>query len=472
MTSTMTKPLSRRTVLRGMGVAIGLPWLEAMSSALPAALAQGASSSAAAVSPLRMAFVFMPNGVNYPAWSPLAAAAPAPSVLTASPIPETLSPTLAPLTPVRSHLNIFTGLTLNKARANGDGPGDHARSSASFLTGEQARKTAGNDIHIGLSVDQAAAQRIGARTRLPSLEIGCEYAPTAGNCDSGYSCAYTSNISWRAEDAPMPKIINPAEVFERLFADVRNAEVQAQRLSRRQSILDFISADARKLNERLGASDRRKLDQYQTSIREIELRIERARTDTAQTQARSAELPPAPPGIPATTREHIDLMYDLLLLAFQMDATRIATFMLAVDGSNRTFPEIGIRDGHHNLSHHQNNQEMVDKIRLIDRYYMERFARFVENLAATPDGLDHAGNPATLLDNCMILHGGGISDGNAHNHENLPILMAGRAAGTLDTGRIIEAPRETPLCNLYLSMLERMDCPLDRFGDSTGPMAI
>jgi len=468
-----------------MGIAMGLPWLEAMSGSLPAALAQSASSSGAPLSsaapPLRMAFIFMPNGVNYPAWNPLDPAAAAPSFLTSSAIPESLSPTLAPLAPVRQHLNIFTGLTLNKARANGDGPGDHARSSASFLTGEQARKTAGNDIHIGLSVDQAAAQRIGARTRLPSLEIGCEYAPTAGNCDSGYSCAYTSNISWRAEDAPMPKIINPAEVFERLFADVRNAEAQAQRLSRRQSILDFISADARQLSQRLGASDRRKLDQYQTSIREIELRIDRARTDAAQTQARSADLPSPstpPTGIPATTREHIDLMYDLLLLAFQMDATRIATFMLAVDGSNRTFPEIGIRDGHHNLSHHQNNQEMVDKIRLIDRYYMERFARFIENLAATPDGLDSAGNPATLLDHCMILHGGGISDGNAHNHENLPILMAGKGGGSaegrggVETGRIIQAPRETPLCNLYLSMLERMDCPLDRFGDSTSPLPL
>ncbi len=443
------QPLSRRTVLRGLGVSMTLPWFESLASAQRLLALPGTPSA-----PVRLAFIFMPNGVNYDAWAPIPGS---------SPTDFALSPTLEALAHVRQHLNVYTGLTLQKARANGDGPGDHARSSASFLTGSQARKTAGNDIRIGVSIDQVAASAIGSRTRLPSLELGCEYGPSAGGCDSGYSCAYSNNISWRDETTPMGKVIDPAAAFERLFGDATQAAAAEERLTRRQSILDFVMEDSDALARRLGSADRRKLDQFQTSVREIEQRIERARAD-----AEPQRLPdvPAPAGIPEKTSEHIDLMFDMLLLAFQTDTTRIATLMLAGDGSNRAFPEIGIRDGHHHLSHHQNNQEMIDKIRLIDRFYVERFARFLDRLASTPEG------EASLLDRSLILFGGGISDGNRHNHEDLPILLAGRGGGVVSTGRLIRNRRETPLCNLYLSMLDAAGCPQPSFADSTGPLAM
>ncbi|MFN7022426.1 MAG: DUF1552 domain-containing protein, partial [Phycisphaerales bacterium] len=380
------EPLSRRAALRGLGVTIALPWLEAMTgagrralAAAPGALAAGAAGGAA---PLRMAFVFAPNGVNFESWR-LADAAGG----------TALSPTLEPLAAVRGHVNILTGLTLNKARANGDGPGDHARSSASFLTGEQARKTAGNDIRIGVSVDQLAAQRIGERTRLPSLELTCETGRPAGNCDSGYSCAYSSNISWADEDSPVPRIIDPALAFERLFGNAASEARRAEELRRRASILDFVREDARRLERALGAGDRRKLDEFQTSIREIERRVRRSQAEIDNPPPRPDE--PAPAGIPRSFTEHIDLMYDMMLLAFRMDTTRIATFSLGIEGTNRTLPEIGVTDGHHHLSHHQGNPEMVEKIRRIDRFYVERFAAFVARMAATPEG------GGSLLDSCM-----------------------------------------------------------------------
>lgn len=457
----MTSRISRRTVLRGLGVSMALPWLDAMSPRTSRALGMSfvPEMSAPAAAPVRLAFVFMPNGVNYQSWEPVidAAAGGADAFV--------LSPTLEPLAAVRNHLNIFTGLTLQKARANGDGPGDHARSSASFLTGSQARKTAGNDIKNGVSVDQLAAAQIGQHTRLPSIELGCEHGPSAGNCDSGYSCAYSSNISWRDENTPMAKQIDPAAAFERLFGDVTQAAAAKERLGRRQSILDFVLDDTRTLAAKLGAADHRKLDQFQTSVREIERRIEVARRETTPRKVPTGA-PPA--GIPDSTSEHMDLMYDMLLLAFQTDTTRIGTLMLAVDGSNRAFPEIGIKEGHHHLSHHQNNQEMIEKIRRIDRFHVERFARFVQKLSTTTDGETEG----TLLDNSMILLGGGISDGNSHNHENLPILVAGRGGSAIKTGRLIQSPKETPLCNLYLSMLGRAGCSQQSFADSTGPLPL
>lgn len=444
--------VSRRAVLRGLGVTMALPWLESLAGPAGRALGATVSSAVGRATPVRLAFVFMPNGVNYEAWEPKGEGR-----------DFTLSPTLEPLAAVREHVNIYTGLTLQKARANGDGPGDHARSSASFLTGRQARKTAGNDIRNGVSVDQVAAGQIGKHTRLPSLELGCEQGPSAGNCDSGYSCAYSSNISWRDESTPMAKVIDPGAAFERLFGDATQAAAARERLSRRQSILDFVLEDSRSLANRLGSADKRKLDQFQSAVREIELRIERARKETSPRKVPDVAVPE---GIPEKISEHMDLMYDMLLLAFQTDTTRVGTLMLAVDGSNRTFPEIGIKDGHHHLSHHQNNQEMVEKIRRIDRFHVERFARFVQRLAETPDG------DGTLLDNTLILLGGGISDGNRHNHEDLPIVVAGRGGGAVKTGRLVRSPRETPLCNLYLSMLDCAGCPQESFSDSTGPLAM
>ena len=476
--STPNSPLNRRTLLKGMGVSMALPWLDAMGgTGLRSASTLGASAVAPAA-PTRLAFIFMPNGVNYEAWKPIvggAEGAKAAAATTASTTAFELSPTLSALAPVRNHVNIITGLTLQKARANGDGPGDHARSSASFLTGQQARKTAGNNIRNGISIDQLAASKIGDRTRLPSIELGCEHGPSAGGCDSGYSCAYSSNISWRDETTPMPKVIDPAAAFERLFGDATQAAAAKERMSRRQSILDFVMADSKSLATKLGASDQRKLDQFQTAVREIEQRIQRAQKETTPRKLPSAA---APEGIPEKLSAYMDLMYDMLLLAFQTDTTRIGTLMLAVDGSNRAFPEIGIKEGHHHLSHHENNKEMVEKIRKIDRFHVERYARFIQKLSETKDG----DSGQTLLDNSLILLGGGISDGNHHNHENLPIVLAGRGGRgersnpaqnrPIQTGRLIKTPKETPLCNLYLSMLDRAGCTQESFSDSTGVLAL
>lgn len=449
---TRTPAISRRVALRGIGVTMALPWLESMAGG-GKAIAQVASAGlrTAPAAPVRMAFVFAPNGVNYDAWLPTGAGR-----------DWALSQTLQPLERVREHVNVITGLTLDKARANGDGPGDHARSSASFLTGAQARKTAGNDIQIGTSVDQFAARQIGERTRLPSLELGCEQGQPAGNCDSGYSCAYSSNISWHDETTPVPKSIDPVQVFERLFGNAADEAARSEQLRRRASVLDFVLDDTHRLERRLGSGDRRKLDAFQTSVREIERRVRRAQDegDAVPDPGRAA-----PAGIPPKFSEHIDLMYDMMLLAFQMDLTRVTSFAMANDGSNRTFPEIDIKDGHHHLSHHRNEQDMVEKIRRIDRFYLERYAAFVDRLAATPEG------DGTLLDNCMVMYGCGISDGNRHDHHDLPILLAGRAGGPVSTGRLINMPRETPLCNLYVSMLERTGCDIASFGDSTGNLS-
>ncbi|MFG0244169.1 MAG: DUF1552 domain-containing protein [Phycisphaerales bacterium JB054] len=449
-----TGGLSRRAALRGLGVTMALPWLEAMggvSSIAQAAGRVGGSLGAAASAPLRTAFIFTPNGVNYPHWVPKGEGR-----------NFELSPTLSPLQSVRKHINVVTGLTLDKARSNGDGPGDHARSSATFLTGCQARKTSGNDINLGISVDQFAAQQIGHNTRLPSLEIGCENSRPAGNCDSGYSCAYTSNVSWRDENTPVPKSVDPAVVFERLFGDAATEAERRDRMRRRSSVLDFVATDANRLERRLGVADRQKLDEFQTSVREIERRIQHAMQDT---EAEPLPEYDAPVGIPRKLSQHIDLMYDMMLLAFRTDSTRIATFMVGVGGSNRSLAEIGVSEGHHELSHHQHNESMVEKIRRIDRFYIERFAAFLERMQSTPEG------DGSLLDNCLILHGSGISDGNIHNHENLPIVLAGGAAGSMDTGRVLRYPKETPMCNLYMSVLDRMGCDVASFGDSTGTLA-
>jgi hypothetical protein len=439
------RPMSRRTMLKGMGVAMALPMLEVMGTSSKAIAATGAGAT-----PTRMAMIFAPNGVNYDHWLPKGEGK-----------RYEFSPTLKPLESVREHINIMTGLTLDKARANGDGPGDHARSAATFLTGAQARKTSGNDIRIGVSIDQFAAQQVGEKTRLPSMEIGMERGRTAGNCDSGYSCAYSTNVSWADEDSPVPKITNPIDVFERMFGQVDNVEAEAakqDRLRRRASILDYVMHDTQRLERKLGKADRNKIDEFQTSIREIERRVQMAKSGD------DIVMPDVKPPTeePNKLSERIDLMYDMMILAFRMDVTRISTFMLGNGGSNARFDELDIRDGHHTLSHHRNNAEMVEKIRRIDRYYAEGFGRFVKKMADTPDG------KGSLLDHSMVLFGSGICDGNRHNHENLPIIMAGRANGSIDTGRLINYQRETPLCNLYMSMLDRMGADVAEFGDATG----
>jgi hypothetical protein len=352
-------------------------------------------------------------------------------------------------------------LTCDKARPNGDGPGDHARAMAAFLTGCQARKTNGANICAGISVDQLAASRHGSVTRFPSLEIGCEGGRQSGNCDSGYSCAYSSNLSWRAEATAMPKEINPRLLFDRLFAGATRGETrqnQARRERYNQSILDFVNDDASQLRNRLGVNDRRRMDEYLTALRDVERRI----VQPARVELPDGNSVARAQGIPANYQEHIRLMTDLLVLAFQTDLTRVATFVYANEGSNRDYRVIGVADGHHDLSHHRRNPEKLEKLRQINRFHITQFAYLLEKLHAIREG------EGTLLDNSMILYGSGNGDGNRHNHDNLPVLLAGKGGGTLSTGRHVVYPRDTPITNLYLSMLDRMGVQVDSFGDSTG----
>jgi hypothetical protein len=396
-----------------------------------------------------MAFVYIPNGANMEDWTPKQAG------------PDFELPyILEPLKPYQGDLQVISGLAHDKARPNGDGPGDHARASASFLTGCQARKTAGADIRVGVSVDQIAAAGIGRQTRLPSLELSCDKGRSAGECDSGYSCAYQFNLSWRTETTPMPPEVDPRVVFERLFANDLAAEVEESRAKRnlyRKSILDLVLEDANSLKARLGQNDRRKLDEYLTAVRELEQRIAQA----DQFAAVRADLP-KPDGIPPAYEQHLRLMYDLLAVAFQTDSTRIATFIVSHDGSNRPYPFIGVPEGHHDLSHHGQDAAKKQKIARINRFHVEQFAGFLGRLKSIGEG------EGTLLDHCQIVYGGAIGDGNAHNHDNLPILLVGRAGGALRPGRHLRLGRETPMTNLYLAMLDRMDVPAERVGDSTG----
>ena len=437
------KKLSRRTVLRSMGVAVSLPWLEAMG---PVTAWSAEPSSPGRVVPNRMAFVYVPNGKNMDDWTPKTEGS-----------DFELPAILQPLASVKEKLLVLSGLTADKARANGDGGGDHARALASFLTGAQARKTDGTDIRVGVSVDQIAASRIGEKTRLASLEIGCEQGAMAGNCDSGYSCVYSSTMSWRSATQPLPKEVNPKLVFERLFASAPDAS-RAKRDARRKSILDFVSQDSKDLTGRLGRNDVRKLDEYFSAIRDIELRIERA-----------DKLPPikapdyaTPAGIPAAYDEHIRLMCDLVVLAFQADVTRVVSFVLANEGSNKPYPFIEVPEGHHDLSHHGGDEAKKAKIRQINLFHTKQLAYLLEKLNSTPEG------DGSLLDHAMVAYGSGNSDGNAHNHDNLPILVAGGGCGTLKTGRHIRYSNETPLNNLWVSMLNRMEVDLTQIGDSTG----
>lgn len=435
------KPLARRTFLQGVGATLALPMLDAMRPARAAA-----DGSA----PRRLAYVFFPNGAIMPDWKPE-------GVGTDYELPKTLQP----LAPHKSDLLVISGLAHDMARAHGDGAGDHARSCATFLTGSHPRKTDGADIEAGVSVDQVAASEIGKQTRLPSLELGIEAGRQAGSCDSGYSCAYSSNISWKSPTTPMAKEINPRAVFERLFGNgVDDAKARAERNFYRKSILDFVSDDAARLRARLGQTDRRKLDEYLTSVREIEHRIEQSDVETKR------QIPdmPVPEGVPSQLSEHIRLMYDLMLVAFQTDTTRIATFMLANEGSNRAYREVDVKDGHHQLSHHRDDEKKVAQLQRIDQFLIEQFAYFLERLKSTPDG------DGTLLDHSMITYGCAISDGNRHRHEDLPCLVAGRGAGAVTTGRHMKIETETPMANLFLSQLEAVGVQRERIGDSTGKL--
>lgn len=448
-TAAAAHQMSRRHVLRSLGTLMSLPFLESLGGKAFAA----AAAKAPATPPMRAAWLYIPNGVNVKEWFP-----------TGEGTGYQLSKTLTEIERHRENFMVVSGLAQDKARSHGNGGGDHARATSTFLTGCMPKKTAGADIQLGVSVDQIAAQKIGHLTRLPSLELSTDGQRSSGRCDSGYSCAYQFNLAWKNETMPMAPEMDPRLVFERLFgygASGRGAD-GARRQRLQKSILDTVLGEAKSLQGKVNPNDRRKLDEYYTSVRDIEMRIERAEKFTAS-------LPkdyPVPEGIPETYEEHIRMMFDLLTLAFQTDTTRLCTFMLAHDGSNRSFPEIGVPDAHHYLSHHESDEAKLEKIAKIDRFYMRQFGYFMDKLKATKEG------DGTLLDSSMIVFGGGIGDGNRHNHDNLPILLAGRAGGTWTPGKRVVLPGETPMTNLYLSMLDRMGVKAERVGDSTGVLEV
>ncbi|MCI0462891.1 MAG: DUF1552 domain-containing protein [Gemmataceae bacterium] len=437
--------ISRRTVLRGLGAAVALPWLEAM---LPGseALANGA---AAARAPRRMAFIYVPNGIIMPDWTPRAEG-------TNFELPSIMQP----LAPFKQDMLVLSGLTCDKARANGDGPGDHARASGAFLTGAQPRKTAGANYRAGLSADQVAAIRLGDRTRLPSLEISLDRFRGTGNCDSGYSCVYVHTLSWRNETAPVPAESDPRLIFERLFSARPNDPDRIRRDRQRASVLDAVLEDARSLDNQLGGADRQRLDQYLSTVREIEQRISRTETLPPVQLPEGTQAPER--RLPANLTEHFRLVGDLMALALQTDVTRVISCMFAREGSNQQYRHINVSGGHHELTHHGNNQQTIAKIRQINTYHVEQLAYFLGKLRSIREG------EGTLLDNCMIAYGSAIADGNRHTHHDLPIVVAGKGGGTLRTGRHIRFRRETPLNNLWLAMLDRFGAPTDRLGDSTG----
>lgn len=438
------KHLPRRTFLRGMGTVIALPALDAM---LPAIVSGRALQ---ATSPVRLAFAYVPNGIVMKDWTPKSTGK-----------DFELTRILKPLEAFRYDISILSNLDSHTGNALGDGPGDHARAGASFLTGTHCRKTAGADIRGGVSVDQVAAAKLAGVTRFPSLELGCEDSRTVGDCDSGYSCAYTNSISWRTPQTPMPPEVNPRAAFERLFGTAEDLSLDPQTRSRRikyrKSVLDFVKEDTQSLVKTLGPGDRRKMDEYLFSVREVEQRIESAEKDTRQLP----EGVEKPTGIPFEFPHYVKLMCDLQVLAFQSDLTRVVTLVIGREGSNRVYPEIGISDPHHPLTHHRNNPEWIDKVTRINTLHIEMFGYLLERMKATREG------DGTLLDHSMIVYGSGLADGNSHTHEALPVILAGRAAGTLNPGRHVIAPAGTPITNLYLSLLDRIGARQDSIGDST-----
>jgi Protein of unknown function (DUF1552) len=443
------KSLPRRAFLRGMGTAVALPLLDSMIPAFSRA-------ATTAKAPCRMAFVYVPNGIVMDLWAPKAEGR----------LPETLPKILEPLAAHRENFLLMSGLTHNGGRALGDGPGDHGRAGANYLTAVHPRKTFGKDIQTGVSVDQIAAQKIGGQTRFASLELGCEQGIQGGNCDNGYSCAYSNSISWRTPSTPNPPEIRPRAVFERLFGSAETEADPARRARLEKydrSVLDLVLEDANRLKVSLGGADRRKLDEYLHAIREIETRIQSAE------RGRIPAAPPAigiiPSGIPADYVEHSHLMFDLMTLAFQTDSTRISTIMMAIEQSNRPYREIGVTESHHGLTHHRGDPEKIAKVAQINRFHVEQFAYLVSKLQSTPDG------DGTLLDHTMLVYGSGLADGNRHEHHNLPTLLAGRGCGSIQPGgRHVRYPDETPMANLFTAMLDKMGVTAEAMGDSTGKL--
>ncbi|HEY2783974.1 MAG TPA: DUF1552 domain-containing protein [Fimbriiglobus sp.] len=437
------KHLSRRTFLRGAGAVVGLPFLDAMVPAL------GFAQNAKPKPPVRLGFVYVPNGMVMPSWTP-----------TKQGKDFAFTPILKSLEPFRDQTLVLSRLMDYNANALGDGGGDHARAAASFLTGAHPRES-GSDIRAGVSADQVAAAAIGRETRFASLELGLEDHRIVGLCDGSYSCAYTSCISWKTPTTPLPPVPNPKHVFERLYgsAEGKADPASLERKKRyRQSILDAAMEETRRLKSDLGPADQRKLDEYLMSVREVEKSV----------QSASAKRPPGEPpsGIPADPTEHARLMYELLALAFQSDQTRVATMMVGRESSIRSYDNLGLPESHHQLSHHKNDPATLAKLVKIQTYHMELFARFVARLKSTQDG------DGTLLDRCLILYGAGIADSNRHTHDRLPVLVVGSGNGSVKGGRHVDYGKNTPVTNLLLALLDRAGVRPDRLGDSTGLLEV
>ena len=440
------RPISRRTALKGMGVSIALPVLETFA---PHA-SLGAAEAAAGSFPRRMVFVYFPNGVWMDAWKSTGEGA-----------DFKLGPSLSAFEPFKSQMLVFSNL----ADKNAKGGGAHACTLPAYLSGESIYKTAGNDIRAARTCDQLVAQKIGDATRFPSLELGCDFGQQDGFCDTGYSCVYQTNISWKSETTPAPKEVNPRIVFDRLFAGVSAGEtsiVQQQREAMNLSILDFVREQAREINRVVSAADRRRMDEYLTSIRDIERRIQAPPPELAKGAAGGMERPTR---VPTLFREHFRLMADMLVLALQTDMTRIATLVMATEGNRRSYPELGFTEEHHGVSHHGRKPDLIEKFTKINEHHAGEMAYFIDRLSKVREG------EGSLLDNSMIVYGSGMADGNRHAHADIPTVLFGKGGGTIDLGRHVVCPAETPICNLWLSLMDRMGLKEERFGDSTAPLA-
>lgn len=432
------KALPRRTFLRGIRAGLALPLLDAMVPSMTALAATPARPVR------RLGFVYMPMGADIPKWTPQGVGR----------ISE-LSPTLKSLTPFLDQLTVISNLELKNAYS----PGNHATANCSFLSAAKAKMTEGSDYELATTVDQIAAKQIGKETPLPSIELAMDLSTIVGNCDNGYACVYQNNLSWSSPTTPLPAEAHPRVVFERLFGDGGSAADRVAELRKNASILDWVSEDIARLQGKLGPSDRTKVSEYLDTVREVERRIQ-----TAEQQTADSELPDLerPVGVPAAYGDHAKLMFDLQTLALQGDVTRITTFQLAREASTRTYPEIGVSDPHHPLTHHQGDQEKIDKMAKINAYHVSLFAYFLEKLKSTPDG------DGSLLDHSLYLYGSGMGNPDVHDHVDLPILVAGGGAGKLKGSRHIKYKEPTPLANLHLTLLDKMGVHLDSFADSRG----
>ncbi len=433
--------MGRRTMLRGMGTAMALPLLDAM---IPGARA----AEEAAASRKRLQVIYTPNGMMMQNWTPAQTGS-----------GYALSPILKPLEPYRDRFAVFSGLSHVQAEALGDGAGDHGRCCGSYLTGVHVKKTEGADLASGVSMDQAVARQFGDKTQIPSLELGLEPPSLVGSCDTGYSCAYTNTLSWANASTPLPVTVNPREVFERLFGDGDSLDAKSRlaQLRRQASILDFVAEDAKRMSHSMGADDRKKLDEYMTSVRDIERRIQKMEQGGTQTAALPSYARPS--GIPDSFEDHTHMMIDLQVVAMQADLTRVGTFMIGREVSGRSYPEIGIPDAHHPLSHHGHDPEKIAKLTRINTLHMEQVAYYLKRMSETKEG------EASLLDSTLVLAGASLADPNNHDHRNLPTLVAG---GLIQGDRHVVVEKDTPMTNLMLAMMDTLGVQQDKLGDSTG----